>query len=111
MPGTVSGQQQSSQENTAVGSAPVSASPSTAVPSSSTYGPPAPAVVLNVTPPGIDPQLARAADLAIDRYPSIAAAEALVRATDQDVRAAQWLRAPSGSVSMATRGTDRKSVV
>lgn len=56
-------------------------------------------------PPGIDPQLALAGDLAIERYPSMRAANALVQATEQDVRAAKWLRAPSASVSAATRGT------
>jgi adhesin transport system outer membrane protein len=56
-------------------------------------------------PAGIDPQLARAGELAIDRYPSMKAAAAIVRATEQDVRAAKWLRAPSASVSAATRGS------
>jgi adhesin transport system outer membrane protein len=58
-----------------------------------------------MVPLGIDPQLARAGDLAIERYPSMKAANALVRATDQDVRAARWLRFPSASVSAATRGS------
>jgi adhesin transport system outer membrane protein len=75
------------------------ASPSTA------YGPPAPLAPVDVIPLGIDPQLARAGDLAIERYPSMKAANALVRATDQDVRAARWLRFPSASVSAATRGS------
>jgi adhesin transport system outer membrane protein len=58
-----------------------------------------------MVPLGIDPQLARAGELAIERYPSMKAANALVRASEQDVRAARWLRFPSGSVSAATRGT------
>lgn len=49
--------------------------------------------------------LARAAELALERYPSIKAANALVRATEQDVRAAIWLKGPSASVSTVTRGT------
>jgi adhesin transport system outer membrane protein len=54
-------------------------------------------------PPAIDPQLARAAELAISRYPSMKAANALVRATEQDVRAAIWLQGPSASISAVTR--------
>jgi adhesin transport system outer membrane protein len=70
-----------------------------------TYGPPAPARSVDSVPPGIDPQLAKAGELAIERYPSMKAANALVRATEQDVRAAKWLRAPSASISAATRGS------
>lgn len=72
-------------------------------PASPVQGPPAPARVAAVVPPGIDPQLARAADLAITQYPSMAAAAALVRASEQDVRAAKWLQFPSASVSAVTR--------
>lgn len=68
-------------------------------------GPPAPPQAARAVPPGIDPQLARAGRLALAQYPSIAAAAAIVRATDSDVEAAKWLRYPSGSVSAATRGT------
>lgn len=98
--GTVFGQQQSAGE-----SAPAAAPVTPPAPSATRYGPPAPAVAIEAVPPGIDPGLARAADLAISRYPAIAAAEALVKATDQDVEAAKWLRYPSGSVSASTRGS------
>ena len=101
---SVFGQTQSAQESAQT--APVTAPPpSTPAPASATYGPPAPSAVAERVPAGIDPQLARAADLALERYPSMKAANALVRATEQDVRAAKWLRAPSASVSAATRGT------
>lgn len=43
--------------------------------------------------------------MALERYPSMRAAEALVRASEQDIRAARWLRYPSASVSAATRGS------
>lgn len=95
------GQQQSAPESSAA-SAPTATQP---LPPAVSYGPPAPRVARSAVPPAIDPQLARAAELAIARYPSIAAAEALVRASGQDVEAAKWLRYPSGSVSAATRGS------
>lgn len=77
-----------------------------AAPTSATYGPPAPASSITQVPASIDPLLARAGDLALERYPSMQAANALVRATEQDVRAAKWLRFPSASVSAATRGSE-----
>ncbi|GAA4003312.1 TolC family protein [Sphingomonas humi] len=113
---SVFGQQQSPQESAttaqpappaatiappAAASAPQAAPAPVAAPK---YGPPAPTAAAATVPPGIDPLLARAADLAITRYPSLKAANALVRATEQDVRAAKWLRFPSASVSAATRG-------
>lgn len=82
-------------------SAPSNATPA---PTGQPYGPPASARAPAVIPAGIDPQLARAGALAIAQYPSMAAAAATVRASDADVRAAKWLRAPSASVSAATRG-------
>lgn len=68
------------------------------------YGPPAqPQDLPPVIPPGIDPQLAKAASMALAQYPSMAAAAAIVRASDKDIRAAKWLRAPSATVSAVTR--------
>lgn len=101
---SVFGQPQSQQES-ALSAADAVAAPTPPPAPAATYGPPAPVTAAAIVPPGIDPQLARAGDLAIERYPSMKAAGALVRATEQDVRAAKWLRAPSASVSAATRGT------
>lgn len=111
---SVFGQQQSSQESmeTAVSASPTAPSataanpaPAAPAPAAAPYGPPAPRLSAGSAPPGIDPQLARAGALAIERYPSMKAATALVRAAEQDIRAARWLRAPSASVSAATRGS------
>lgn len=70
-----------------------------------TYGPPAPQRDSIAVPPGIEPQLAAAGDSAISRYPSLRAAGAVVRASEQDIRAAKWLRAPSATVNASTRGS------
>lgn len=68
------------------------------------YGPPAPPKTVPLeTPPGIDLQLARAASMALTQYPSIAASEATVRASEAEIQAAKWLRYPSASVAVVTR--------
>jgi adhesin transport system outer membrane protein len=105
-PASVLGQPQSSQESAAA--APAASEVTSTAPAAAPappYGPPAPQRADALVPPGIDPQLAHAGELAISRYPSMKAAAAIVRASEQDIRAAKWLRAPSASVSAATRGT------
>ncbi len=51
-------------------------------------------------PPAISPELAAAADVAVDTYPSIAAAKAQIRAARSDIRGAKWLQFPSVSVEV-----------
>ena len=76
------------------------------------YGPPAPQnaedVMALVAPPSsLPPALVTAAQLAAQSYPTIRNAEAQLRASRSDVRAAKWLRFPSLSVEAlaVTRGT------
>lgn len=68
-----------------------------------TYGPPAPpelhsgSIPAVEPPPAIPDPLAETAWNAVRNYPAVRAAEASIRASDADLRAAKWLRFPSVS--------------
>lgn len=80
-------------------------SPSAAASQQPVYGPPAPigAAPASQAPPGIPLRLDAAAERALDTYPALAAARTQIRATQHDIKAAQWLRYPSVAVGVVTR--------
>lgn len=61
-------------------------------------------------PPAIPPALARSARDAVFTNPAIRAAEATIRATDADVKAAKWTRFPSLSIGARFEGEDPGSI-